>query len=406
VSERVESRPGFHPAWQRWAWVALAAAFINTSYGTLSYSFSVLITASGPGGEFGKSAVAWGFSLALLVSGVAGLWVGTVADLFGSRRLMAIGAVIGAAGLALLAACQETWQFIAVMLLVIGPAMAATFYEPVYVLMNRWFPAVSRPHAYGILTMLSGVSITIYTPLTRLLVDARGWRQATVGLGAILLVVGLLVPALIPEGERESAPEGVWSRGFLREAWSGVRRTDARFWWFTAAFFASTVAVSGYSFHMISQLETRGFDETAVAGAIAFTGIVSLPARFALPALSHRAPSATLLAVCLALLGVAAWIASRAGDWWQVWVYVGVFGLVFGAVYPLRALVMSERFSGPYFGRVIGLQALFVAVARAAGPVAVGAFGTDSDGYQLAFSVAAAILVLTAAITWLLMRNE
>jgi hypothetical protein len=63
----------FARAWERWAWVALAAAFINTSYGTLSYSFSVLVTDNGPGGEFGKGVISLGFGLALLVSGVAGL---------------------------------------------------------------------------------------------------------------------------------------------------------------------------------------------------------------------------------------------------------------------------------------------------------------------------------------------
>jgi hypothetical protein len=63
----------------RWLHVALAAAFINTSYGTLSYSFSVLVTESGPGGEFGKGVISLGFGLALLVSGIAGLWVGTIA---------------------------------------------------------------------------------------------------------------------------------------------------------------------------------------------------------------------------------------------------------------------------------------------------------------------------------------
>lgn len=390
----------------RWLHVALAAAFINTSYGTLSYSFSVLVTANGPGGEFGKGVISLGFGLALLVSGVAGLWVGTIADLFGSRRLMAAGAVAGAAGLALLAACQETWQVIAVMLFVLGPAMAATFYEPVYVLMNRWFTAEERPKAYGVLTMLSGISITIYTPLTQLFVDAWGWRQGVVGLAAILLVVGLLVPLAIPEGDRHRpAPGGLSFRAFLRESWEGVQRTDTRFWWFTAAFFAATMAISGYSFHMISQLETRGFEDAAVANAIAVTGLVSLPARFALPALSNRASGTTLLAVCLALLGVAAWIASEAGEWWQVWVYVGVYGLVFGAVYPLRALVMSERFAGAYFGRVIGLQALFVAVARAAGPVAITLFGTSEAGYRVAFTISGVVLLICAVLTWVVMRR-
>jgi MFS family permease len=385
---------------RRWLSVALAAAFINTSYGTLSYAFSVLITDAGPGGEFGKSTVSAAFAGALLVSGLMGIWVGTIADLFGSRRLMAGGAAVGAAGLAGVAACQETWQLFAVMLLVNGPAMAATFYEPVYVLMNRWFEPGARPHAYGVLTMLSGVSITIFTPLTQVLVDAWGWREGVLGLAAILLAVGLVVPLLLPAGERgEAGGSSLSPRSFAREAAEGIRRTDARFWWFTAAFFAGTVAFSGYSFHMVSQLETRGFDDGDVANAIAITGVVSLPARFGLPALSRRVSSSWLLAGCLVLLGVAALIASRAGEWWQVWVYIAVFGLVFGAVYPLRALVMAEGFAGPYFGRVIGLQALFVALARAAGPVSLAAVGTDAGSYELGFRLCAAVLLVSAVVT-------
>lgn len=380
--------------------------FINTSYGTLSYAFSVLITKSGPGGEFGAGVVSLGFGLALLVSGVAGLFAGTVADLFGTRRLMAIGAITGAAGLALVAASQHGWQLLLVMALVVGPAMAASFYEPVYVLMNRWFSAADRPRAYGVLTLLSGFSITIYTPLTRWLVDALGWRQAVAVLAAILFGVGLLVPALIREpiearmGARPRSP-----LAFVRESRDGLRHTTPAFWAFSVAFFFGTLAFSGFSFHMVSQLETRGFDKSSVATAIAITGIVSLPARLVLPILSGRAPGAVLLAACLALLGVASLLASTAGEWWQVWLYIAVFGAVFGAVYPLRALVTAERFAGPYFGRVIGIQALFVAVGRAAGPVVIGAIGTSQAQYEFGFRAAAAVLFVAAAATWLTVRR-
>jgi MFS family permease len=379
--------------------------FINTSYGTLSYAFSVLITKSGPGGEFGAGFVSLCFGVALLVSGVAGIFAGTVADLFGTRRLMAAGAATGAAGLGLVSASQHGWQFLLAMALVVGPAMAATFYEPVYVLMNRWFAAVDRPRAYGVLTLLSGFSITIYTPLTRWLVDALGWREAVAMLGVILLVVGLLVPALIREPMETSGVQPRSPRAFVRESRDGLRHTTPAFWAFTVAFFFGTLAFSGFSFHMVSQLETRGFDKASVANAIAITGIVSLPARLVLPILSGRAPGAALLAVCLALLGVASILASTAGEWWQVWIYIAVFGAVFGAVYPLRALVIAERFAGPYFGRVVGIQALFVAVARASGPVVIGAIGTSQAEYEFGFRAAAVVLFVAAAATWLTLRR-
>lgn len=381
--------------------------FINTSYGTMSYAFSVLITSTGPGGEFGKGAVSLGFGLALLVSGVAGVFAGTIADLFGTRKLMAGGAALGAGGLALLAAVQEPWQLVLVMALVLGPSMAATFYEPVYVLMNRWFEPGQRPKAYGVLTLLGGFSITIYTPLTRWLVEAAGWREAVVILGVILLAVGLLVPALVHEPmERPTGVRANTPRTFIADSRDGLRHTTPLFWAFTLVFVVSTIAVSGFSFHMIAQLETRGFEEGAVANAIAVTGIVSLPARLLLPMLSGRVASSLLLSICFALLGLAAWLASAADAWWQVWVYIAVFGAVFGAVFPLRALVTAEGFAGPYFGRIIGLQALFVAIARAAGPIAIGAIGTSAAGYETGFRLAAVVLVFAAAATWFTMRGR
>lgn len=393
--------------WKRWGQVALAAVFINTSYGTLSYAFSVLVTGGAAGGDLGRGTISLGFTLALLVAGVSSIGVGTLTDLLGSRIVLAGGAVLGAIGLVLLGLCQEPWQVFIVMPVVLGPAMAATFYEPVYVLMNRWFDAPERPRAYGVLTLLSGVSITIFTPLTQYLVSEIGWRPGVAVLGLILLVVGLAVPMIIGEPRPQARPAGavVTPRSFLSETLDGIRQTNRQFWAFSIAFFAGTLAFTGYSFHMIAQLETRGFEPSDVAWAIAITGIISLPARLILPALAGRLSSSVMLSLCLSLLAVAALVASIADEWWQVWLYVGLFGVVFGAVFPLRALVVSDRFAGAYFGRVIGLSALLVAFARAGGPAFIGVIGTDASSYQLGFQLSAGLLAISAIVTWWSMRG-
>jgi MFS family permease len=390
----------------RWLWVAATAVFINTSYGTLSYAFSVFVTKDGPGGTFGEGVVSGGFALALLISGVAGIGSGTVADLFGTRRLMAAGAVAGAAGLALLGVCDEAWQFVVIMGVIIGPAMAAAFYEPVYVLMNRWFEAHERPRAYGVLTLLSGVSITIFTPLTRALIAGVGWRGTMGVLALILVVIGLLVPLVLREpaplpGERRSGRPSL-----LAEARDGVRHTNAIFWLYTLTMFVAVTAFSGYQFHLVAELESRGFASGAVAAAVGVTGLVSLPTRLLLPSLAGRSGSAVLLAACLCALGIAAWIASIADAWWQVWLFVVLFGLFFGALYPLRTLALSERFAGPYFGRIIAIQTLFVAIGYALGPVTVSSIGTDRRDYEFAFRLAAIVLVLSGVGAWWSLRNE
>ena len=121
--------------------------------------------------------------------------------------------------------------------------------------------------------------------------------------------------------------------------------------------------------------------------------------------LSARVSGSTLLAICLVILAGSSVLASITVSWWQVWLYVGVFGAVFGAVYPLRALAGSERFAGPYFGRLLGIQALLVAFGRALGPLVIAVIGTDRAGYELGFRAAGLILALSAIAGWVALRS-
>lgn len=384
----------------KWLQVAAVSALINTSYGTMSYSFSVFVTREAAGGDLGVGGISAAFSAGLLVSGLAAIGAGTIADLFGVRRLLGFGSALGLLGLVLFSLCTEAWQALVVTAFVLAPAMAATFYEPVYVLMNRWFEPHERPRAYGVLTLLSGVSVTIFTPLTQVLVAEFGWRDAMRILGVVLVVVGVAVAAVLREPPPAERPEGRPS--FLREAWLGMRSGSAQFWLFSTAFFVAATAHGGFQFHFIALLETRGFEPADVAGAVAITGLLSLPLRLLLPLSAGRVSSVRVLIACFLLLAVSAWVGASATAWWEVWVYILIYGAVFGAVYPLRALVMAERFSGDFFGRLIGVQALLFAVARALGPGLVGLAGESKNGYEVAFRTCAVVLVLSCAAMFLL----
>ncbi len=390
----------------RTAQLALGALFINVSYGTLSYSSSVLVTASAAGGAFGTQAVALGFSLGLLMSGLCAVAVGAAADTRDPRRILALGAALGAVGLSLFAAAQEPWQAILALVLFCGPALAATAYEPLYVLVNRWFGERERPRAYALLTLLSGVSISIFVPLTRALVDALGWRGAVLTLATLLLAVGVAVPVFLTNPAPPTRGRPVGAPRIMGDIWEGMRTATAGYWAFTGLVFAASMAFMGAAFHIVAQLEARGFAPGPVAAAVAATGFVSLPGRFLLPSLTARISATALLAASFAGLAAALLVASAATRWWHVWAYVGLFGVVFGAIYPLRALAVSQRFGGEQeFGRLLGLQALAFAVARAAGPAAFAAVGTTREAYELSYRSAAAVLLVASVSLFAIART-
>jgi cyanate permease len=74
--------------------------------------------------------------------------------------------------------------------------------------------------------------------------------------------------------------------------------------------------------------------------------------------------------------------------------YVGLFGISFGAVLPMRAVVMGRHFSGPLYGRLMGLQFTLVALATAGGPFATGVLHDVSGSYSLLPPMAIALLLL------------
>lgn len=121
----------------RWVVVFVLAAITNVGYGTIFYSFSILLGEDAAAGEFGRTLLSGALGLGVVVSGALAPIVGTLCDVTGSRWVFFAGAVLGSAGLAVFSRTTEAWQILAVWALLVGPAMACTFYEPAYVTIDQ-----------------------------------------------------------------------------------------------------------------------------------------------------------------------------------------------------------------------------------------------------------------------------
>jgi MFS family permease len=70
-----------------------------------------------------------------------------------------------------------------------------------------------------------------------------------------------------------------------------------------------------------------------------------------------------------------------------VWFFVALFGAGFGAITPARAALVAELYGPVHYGRISGILALVLALARAAAPVGASlvyaAGGSGVAGYDL-----------------------
>lgn len=116
---------------------ALCATQI-VSWGIVYYAFPVLNPQITAATGWPAGATTAGFSLALVVSALAVIRVGRILDRRGPRAVMTIGSVLGVVSLLIVAAAPNILVFIAGWALA-GLAMAATFYQPTFAALTRWW---------------------------------------------------------------------------------------------------------------------------------------------------------------------------------------------------------------------------------------------------------------------------
>ena len=141
----------------------------------------------------------WAFTISLLVSGLLGPRVGKAIDQYGGRKVLPIGTISFALGLSLLA-LSTNFPMLVVGWILIGIGGSMGNYDAAFATAVNFFAEKSNKVIAGI-TVFAGFSSTIAWPLSTLMLEQFGWREA-VWLWVILhLVVNLPLHLTIPKSE-------------------------------------------------------------------------------------------------------------------------------------------------------------------------------------------------------------
>lgn len=390
-----------------WAIVLTLAATETVSWGILYYGFGVLLVPMERELGWTRATTAGAFSLAILISGLAGLPVGRLVDRYGARWLMTGGSVLATVGLLALARVDSLPAFYAVWG-VLGLAMAATLYEPAFVTVAAWFVR-RRGRALAVLTFLAGFASVLFVPLIGWLVILLTWRAALDVLALLLALLTILPHALVLRRRPEDL--GLWpdgeppSTGAAPPPVTGwpVRPalTSATFGWLSLAMALTLLGSVAVTVHLIAYLSEAGYDPLLAGLAAGLVGTASLPGRLALNALGDRVSRALVLAGVLVSQVVALAILIGQQNLAWVFAFVLLYGAGFGAITPLRAALVADYFGRRNYGSILAVQGLILAVARAIGPLAAGGLRDVTGNYALAFGLVAALTGVAAAATLL-----
>ncbi|MFE7896644.1 MFS transporter [Streptomyces sp. NPDC057424] len=362
------------------------------SWGIVYYAFPVLnpqITAA-TGWPAGATTAA--FSLGLVVSALAGIRVGRILDRRGPRAVMTIGSAIGATSLLVVATAPNLpvfffgWAFA-------GLAMAATFYQPAFAALTRWW-APGHIRALTIVTLAGGLASTVFAPLTALLADHLSWRHTYLVLAAILATVTIPAHALALRGPWPEAPS---TTALAATGVSGAERSKP-FLLLATAFTLSAFAMYAVVVALVPLLLERGYTTSQAAWALGLGGAGQTLGRTLYAALARRTPvtARTMILIVLGGLTTAAF-AATSGPYALLLAVSVAAGLVRGNLTLLQATAVTDRWGATHYGRLSGLLAAPATLAAAMAPFAGAALAAPL-GYSHLF-VLLAVISMTAAFT-------
>nr|WP_024127045.1 MFS transporter [Streptomyces sp. F8]AHE39766.1 Integral membrane transport protein [Streptomyces sp. F8] len=371
---------------------ALCATQI-VSWGIVYYAFPVLnpqITAA-TGRPAGATTAA--FSLGLVVSALAGIRVGRILDQRGPRTVMTVGSVLGVVSLLIVAAAPNILIFIAGWALA-GLAMAATFYQPAFAALTRWW-GPDHVRALTVVTLAGGLASTVFAPLTAALADHLSWRHTYLVLAAILAAITIPAHAL---ALRAPWPDAPTSPAHKAADTAEVGRSRP-FLLLAAAFALSSFAMYAVVIALVPLLLERGYTTSQAAWALGTGGAGQTLGRTLYATLVRRTTVTARTTILIALGGLTtASFAAAPGPYALLIALSILAGAVRGNLTLLQATAITDRWGTAQYGRLSGLLAAPATTAAALAPFAGAAISTPLGGYAPLFFLLAGLPLIAALI--------
>jgi MFS family permease len=369
------------------------------SWGTLFYTFALLLEHFERDLKLSRVDASVAFSLALLCEGLLAFAIGRLIEVGRSRLVMCAGSLLAALVFIAMSRITTRWQLYAVWI-VAGIAMSGTLYAPAFAVLIRRYPQDYR-RAIITLTFLGGLASTVFIPLAAWLIAHFGWRHAMLVLAAFHGFVCLPIHLYWLRGESPA-------HAHAHEATQSLRHDIAHFpFWGLAAFFILFSGVtSAIGVHLVSVLRERQLPEIWVIAIPASIGVLQVLGRLVLYFAErhidvHRANRWIPVLLPAAIFTIAIGIASP----WIALLFALLYGMANGMITIVKATAMAQYVSRERAASLNGLLGLPTAIVRAAAPSVLALLWTMGGNYLLGLATLTTVAIVATVAFWIAQRH-
>ncbi len=383
--------------------VRAAAAFLIMVVGTAGmFASTVALKPMQEAFDVSRGSAALPYMAFMVGFGLGGFGMGRFADRLGAMRVAFAGGLTLALGFWIAGHAAELWQAVLVHGLLIGLMGASTTMAPMVADTSLWF---DRRRGLAVAVVISGayVSGMVWPPMLEALVDAYGWRDMYLALGAfafatlplLALVLHRPAPRTVLTGPLAAA-RAARPLGFRMPVLQAL---------LCCAGIGCCVAMAAPQVHAVAMADDLGLDPADGALMLSLMFGFGVLSRLGSGWISDRIGGLRTLALGSAGQAASLALFLPADDRMALLVVAALFGLTQGGIVPSYAIIVREYFPARQAGGRIGLALLFTMLGMAAGAWLAGVIHDLTGSYRLAFVNAVAFNIAHLAIAAFLLRR-
>lgn len=361
-----------------WVIVGAGALMGCVAIGAM-FSLAVFLQPMSDATGWSRTGISSAMTLDFLTMGVAAFGWGILTDRFGPRIVVLAGAILLGLGLALASRATSLLEFQIIYGVVVGVAAGAVF-APMIATVTGWFEE-RRSLAVSLVSAGMGVAPMTISPFASWLIESYDWRTALLVIAVMAWV--LLIPAALLV--RRPPPASSAAPGTPAEGGEGMTVMQAlrspQFIVLAVTFFFCCAAHSGPIFHTVSYALTCGLSAMTAVTIYSVEGLAGLGGRILFGLLGDKfgARRIVVLGLMVQALGAGSYYFTREiGEFYAVAI---LFGMAYGGVMPLYAVIAREYFPMRIMGTVFGAAAMISSLGMALGPAVGGWIFDTFNGY-------------------------
>ncbi len=361
-----------------YGWVIVAAGALMTcvSMGAM-FSLAVFLQPVSVDTGWSRTGISTAMTINFLAMGFAAFAWGAISDRFGPRIVVLSGSLMLGLGLVLASRATNLIEFQLVFGLFVGTA-AGAFYAPMMALASGWVES-NRSLAVALVSAGAGTAPLTVAPFARWLLDNYDWRPSmlVVGIAAWILLIPAAFLVRRPPVVLETNPPApgvatpVAAVVATRMSAAEALRTP-QFVVLALAHFACCAAHSGPIFHMVTYAIGCGLPAMVAVSVYSLAGLSGLGGRLLLGVLADRLGAKPVLVggLMVQAMGAGAYLFAR--ELGELYALSVVFGIAYGGVMPLYAILARDYFGPHIMGTVFGAISAMASLGMAFGPWAGG----------------------------------